>query len=60
MSDYEVSSREQLFALMGQKPKSVTQKECKVCGYKLYRVIIKGVEHWMGCKCSKIKAHHHV
>ena len=60
MSHITVNSREQLEALIKNKPKTVAQKACPICGYKTYRIFIKGQEKWMGCKCRKIKKHHYV
>lgn len=55
MAQFNINSREQLEALLKNKPKTVTRKPCNICGGTQHRVIIKGVERWMGCDCSKIK-----
>ena len=57
---YTINSKEQLQALLKQKPKTVSQKICPVCQHKIYRIFVKGVEKWMGCKCARIKAHHYI
>ena len=55
-----VNSREQLLALIKSGPKPTTQKTCSKCQQPVYRVIIKGCEKWMECKCNKGKAHHYI
>jgi hypothetical protein len=55
----EVNSREEMFRMIEQgnpnKPKTVNQQVCEVCQEKKYRVLVKGVERWMGCKCATAK-----
>jgi len=60
MPQITINTRGQLQALMRQKPKTVTEKVCPgPCQQKLYRVFIKGIEKWFGCKCKDIRPYHH-
>ena len=56
-----INSLDQLKQLTKQKHKlNANERICPVCQHKQFRIFIKGVEKWMGCKCSKIKAHHYI
>lgn len=56
----EISTREQLFGLMKDKPKTITRKICSKCHQPVHRIFVKGQEKWLGCSCSKGRAHHYI
>jgi hypothetical protein len=65
MAQREINSRAELEEMFkntkGAKPKNPSQgRICPNCQQKMYRVFIKGVERWMGCACSKGRAHHYI
>lgn len=63
-----VNSREQLLSMInnarGDRPRTPgvasKGKVCPNCQQKIYPVMIKGVERWMGCACSTGRAHHRI